>query len=223
MNKKRLVFLVLSFVFPFSLMAQFNTIVKEKTIEEIKPSLKTTDNTVTAEEKEIQINDGLSLERKNYWNKRRYLSLPIDTLIITSPFGRRTDPITGKKAYHKGIDLRGNNDYVYSVMPGIVTKAGKNKGLGNYVEIKHGDFTSLYAHLYNVLVNAKQTVEAGQPIGISGSTGKSTGEHLHFQLEHLDKVIDPKPFLEYVEDIIRIVKGEVAKQIEAELSSKVQK
>lgn len=53
----------------------------------------------------------------------------------------------------------------------MVVKTGKNKGLGNYVEVRHGDFTSIYGHLYSVLVNAKQAVEAGQPIGISGSTG----------------------------------------------------
>ena len=60
-----------------------------------------------------------------------------------------TDPlITGKIANHRGIDLKGNNDYVYSIMPGMVVKTGKNKGLGNYVEVRHGDFTSIYGHLY---------------------------------------------------------------------------
>lgn len=143
------------------------------------------------EEKEAPIiNDALYTQRRAYWEQRRYLSLPIDSIVITSPYGKRKDPITGKEAIHKGIDLRGNNDYVYSIMPGKVTKTGKNKTLGNYVVIKHGDFESTYGHLYNVLINAKQAVEAGQPIGISGNTGRSTGEHLHFGLKFKNEIID---------------------------------
>ena len=121
---------------------------------------------------------------------------------------------------HRGIDLKGNNDYVYSIMPGMVVKTGKNKGLGNYVEVRHGDFTSIYGHLYSVLVNAKQAVEAGQPIGISGSTGRSTGEHLHFQMEYKDKTIDPKPILDYINEVIRTVKGQISQQIDNELRRK---
>ena len=127
----------------------------------------------------LTVNDALTTERLAYWKQRRYLSLPIDSMVITSHYGKRKDPFTGKIANHRGIDLKGNNDYVYSIMPGMVVKTGKNKGLGNYVEVRHGDFTSIYGHLYSVLVNAKQAVEAGQTIGISGSTGRSTGEHLH--------------------------------------------
>ena len=123
-------------------------------------------------------------------------------------------------ANHRGIDLKGNNDYVYSIMPGMVVKTGKNKGLGNYVEVRHGDFTSIYGHLYSVLVNAKQAVEAGQPIGISGSTGRSTGEHLHFQMEYKDKTIDPKPILDYINEVIRTVKGQISQQIDNELRRK---
>ena len=82
------------------------------------------------------------------------------------------------------------------------------------------DFTSIYGHLYSVLVNAKQAVEAGQPIGISGSTGRSTGEHLHFQMEYKDKTIDPKPILDYINEVIRTVKGQISQQIDNELRRK---
>ena len=81
-------------------------------------------------------------------------------------------------------------------------------------------FTSIYGHLYSVLVNAKQAVEAGQPIGISGSTGRSTGEHLHFQMEYKDKTIDPKPILDYINEVIRTVKGQISQQIDNELRRK---
>ena len=72
----------------------------------------------------------------------------------------------------------------------------------------------------NAYVNAKQAVEAGQPIGISGSTGRSTGEHLHFQMEYKDKTIDPKPILDYINEVIRTVKGQISQQIDNELRRK---
>ena len=175
---------------------------------------------IEEKEKAVVVNDALTTERLAYWKQRRYLSLPIDSMVITSHYGKRKDPFTGKTANHRGIDLKGNNDYVYSIMPGMVVKTGKNKGLGNYVEVRHGDFTSIYGHLYSVLVNAKQAVEAGQPIGISGSTGRSTGEHLHFQMEYKDKTIDPKPILDYINEVIRTVKGQISQQIDNELRRK---
>ena len=221
MKNKKVCFFSLSLLFSLQLQAQFNTVLQKKEKEELKPSLATTEKRLDKEEKQaITIRDAVFPERKAYWQQRRYLSLPIDSLIITSEFGKRKDPFTGKVANHRGIDLKGNNDYVYSVMPGIVTKAGKSKGLGNFVEVKHGDFTSIYGHLYSVLVNTKQAVEAGQPIGISGSTGRSTGEHLHFQMEYLNKPIDPKPILDYIDEVIRTVKGEVTRQIDNSLRKK---
>ena len=194
---------------------------QKKDIPKAEPVLATTENKLIEEkEKAVVVNDALTTERLAYWKQRRYLSLPIDSMVITSHYGKRKDPFTGKIANHRGIDLKGNNDYVYSIMPGMVVKTGKNKGLGNYVEVRHGDFTSIYGHLYSVLVNAKQAVEAGQPIGISGSTGRSTGEHLHFQMEYKDKTIDPKPILDYINEVIRTVKGQISQQIDNELRRK---
>lgn len=217
-NKKIVLLFAFSLLFALKGYCQFNTVLQKKEVPKTEPTLATTENKLIEEEqKAVLINDAVSSERRAYWNQRRYLSLPIDSMVITSPYGKRKDPFTGKVAYHKGIDIRGNNDYVYSVMPGIVTKTGKTKGLGNFVEVKHGDFKSTYAHLYNVLVNAKQSVEAGQPIGISGSTGRSTGEHLHFGMKYKNETIDPKPILEYIQEVIRTVKGEVSAQIDMEL------
>lgn len=217
MNKTAAFFVVFLFVASKG-YCQFNTVLQKKEVPKTEPTLATAENRLIEEEqKAVIINDGLSSDRRAYWNQRRYLSLPIDSMVITSPYGQRKDPFTGKVAYHKGIDMRGNNDYVYSVMPGIVTKTGKTKGLGNFVEVKHGDFKSTYAHLYNVLVNAKQSVEAGQPIGISGSTGRSTGEHLHFGMKYKNETIDPKPILDYIQEVINTVRGEVTTQIDAEL------
>ena len=202
--------------------AQFNTIRIKKDIEEIEAKDKGEEKVIEDIEPESKDSESVTkskdvLEAKmDYWNRRRYLSLPIDSMVITSYYGERKDPFTGKTAFHKGIDFRGNNDYVYSVMPGIVVKTGKNKSLGNYVKVKHGDFTTLYAHLYNVLVNEKQNVDAGQPVGVSGSTGRSTGEHLHFQVYHNGKVIDPKPLLDYISEVMRVVKKEMSDYLRKE-------
>lgn len=221
MNKKNFFSIVAIHLFTIDAYCQFNTVLQKKEQVKVEPTLATQENVVKQEEdNSVKIYDGLLPQRKSYWNQRRYLSLPIDSMVITSNYGIRKDPFTGKAKSHKGVDLRGNNDYVYSIMPGVVTKAGKNKGLGNYVEVKHGDFTSIYGHLYSVLVNAKQAVEAGQPIGISGNTGRSTGEHLHFQMEYKDKTIDPKPILDYIYEVIRTVKTEISQQIDSELRRK---
>ena len=221
MKNKFIMFFTYSLFFSVNGYCQFNTVLQKKDIPKAEPVLATTENKLIEEkEKAVVVNDALTTERLAYWKQRRYLSLPIDSMVITSHYGKRKDPFTGKIANHRGIDLKGNNDYVYSIMPGMVVKTGKNKGLGNYVEVRHGDFTSIYGHLYSVLVNAKQAVEAGQPIGISGSTGRSTGEHLHFQMEYKDKTIDPKPILDYINEVIRTVKGQISQQIDNELRLK---
>lgn len=221
MKNKFIMFFTYSLFFSVNGYCQFYAVLQKKDIPKAEPVLATTENKLIEEkEKAVVVNDALTTERLAYWKQRRYLSLPIDSMVITSHYGKRKDPFTGKIANHRGIDLKGNNDYVYSIMPGMVVKTGKNKGLGNYVEVRHGDFTSIYGHLYSVLVNAKQAVEAGQPIGISGSTGRSTGEHLHFQMEYKDKTIDPKPILDYINEVIRTVKGQISQQIDNELRRK---
>lgn len=199
--------------------AQFNTVTPPKEAPAVVPTLATQANRVIVEtgEQTVFINDKFADQRREIFNRRKFFSLPIDSMVINSPYGMRTDPIDGTTKMHKGIDLNAYNDYVYSVMPGHVVKAGKSRTYGNYVEIEHGDFRSLYAHLQNVLVGVKQSVEAGQPIAISGNSGRSTGEHLHFEMKYRNKIIDPAPILSYVYDLIDFTKTELAGQIDREL------
>jgi murein DD-endopeptidase MepM/ murein hydrolase activator NlpD len=150
--------------------------------------------------------------------KRQYLSLPVDELTVTSPYGYRNDPITGKRKFHRGIDLNADFNYVYSVMPGKVVKSGKNRDLGEFVQVQHGEFVTTYGHLFQRLVSPKEAVEAGQPIGISGSTGRSTGEHLHFGMTFNGKYIDPQPILNYILSIMQEAKGELERIIKNELT-----
>lgn len=137
-------------------------------------------------------------KRKDVLMKRAAMSLPLDTLQITSYFGYRKDPFTGEKKFHNGIDFRAKNNFVYPILPGIVIQAGYRGGYGFCIEVQHGDMTTLYAHLSYILVKDKQTVPAGEPIGISGTTGRSTGEHLHFSVTQNGKFINPSIVLEYI-------------------------
>lgn len=123
------------------------------------------------------------------------LSLPLAHLIVTSSFGRRIHPVTGKPDFHQGVDLAARNDPVYAIMDGTVCETGTHPILGIYIRINHGDIQSIYGHLSHTLVLKDQTVMAGQPIGITGSTGRITGEHLHFSIKFGDRYIHPLLFL----------------------------
>jgi murein DD-endopeptidase MepM/ murein hydrolase activator NlpD len=116
---------------------------------------------------------------------------------ITSRFGNRTDPFLGRLALHAGIDFRASTGtQIRSSGAGTVTVAGRNGGYGNMVEIDHGDgLTTRYAHLSRVLVKVGDHVEASDPVGLSGTTGRSTGPHLHYEVRRNGKAIDPMRFL----------------------------
>jgi murein DD-endopeptidase MepM/ murein hydrolase activator NlpD len=116
---------------------------------------------------------------------------------ITSRFGNRTDPFLGRLALHAGIDFRASTGtQIRSSGAGTVIVAGRNGGYGNMVEIDHGDgLSTRYAHLSRVLVKVGDHVEASDPVGLSGTTGRSTGPHLHYEVRRDGKAIDPMRFL----------------------------
>ena len=149
----------------------------------------------------------------NGMNRSKNLALPIDDMKVNSMYGYRTDPFTGKRTFHKGIDLDADFNYIYSIMPGKVIKSGKNRTFGEFIQVEHGEFVTTYAHLFQRLVSAKEAVEAGQPIGVSGSTGRSTGEHLHFQMSYDGKSIDPLPILNYIQQIMQEARKEIENAI----------
>ncbi|MEA2696662.1 MAG: hypothetical protein QOI66_933 [Myxococcales bacterium] len=112
---------------------------------------------------------------------------------ITSPFGRRTDPVDGGTKYHTGIDLRApEGSPILAAESGVVKSAGQRGGYGNAVEIDHGNGRStLYAHASELLVTAGEKVAEGQAIGRAGMTGHATGPHLHFEVRLNDRPVDP--------------------------------
>ncbi len=116
---------------------------------------------------------------------------------MSSPFGMRMDPFMKGPAIHTGIDLRGDTgDAVRSTAEGKVTVAGWNGGYGNMVEIDHGGgLTTRYGHMSKIEVKVGQRVKIGQTIGRIGSTGRSTGPHLHYETRIDDKPVNPQKFL----------------------------
>ncbi len=123
---------------------------------------------------------------------------PVLQGFISSYFGPRDDPITGHQEFHKGVDFAGNlGDTVVAVAAGVVTWAGARSGYGNLVEIDHGKgYTTRYAHAERTLVTVGQTVTRGQPIALMGSTGHSTGPHVHFEVLHNGRPVNPLAFIE---------------------------
>lgn len=122
-------------------------------------------------------------------------SFPLDSLQITSPFGMRMHPMTSKKHFHTGLDLRALSDTGRSILNGKVNRSGYDRNLGYFVRIRHGPYESLYGHLSRYFVKAGESVRSGQPIGVTGNTGRSTGEHLHFSILQDGKPVDPVRFL----------------------------
>lgn len=131
------------------------------------------------------------------------LSLPMKNLLQTSRFGHRSDPFTGKRRFHYGTDFSASNDKIRSIMPGKIVDVGyQRKGLGNYVKVQNGDFLVIYGHLRQSIGSIGDLLEAGDIIGISGSTGRSTGEHLHLSVKFRGKHVNPEPILKYIEGML---------------------
>ena len=116
----------------------------------------------------------------------------------SSSFGNRTDPFTRARAFHAGLDFAApSGTAVYSAGSGIVTFVGTRAGYGKLVEITHGDgLLTRYGHLSAFLSHEGQRVLNGTPIAKVGSTGRSTGPHLHFEVRRNDTALDPKTFLD---------------------------
>jgi murein DD-endopeptidase MepM/ murein hydrolase activator NlpD len=116
---------------------------------------------------------------------------------LSSGYGRRRDPIDGTSRFHAGIDVAApEGSPILAAAPGIVRSAGRRGGYGNAIEIDSGrGISTLYGHARAVAVKAGDQVEAGQPIGFVGHTGRATGSHLHFEVRENGKPKDPNPAL----------------------------
>jgi murein DD-endopeptidase MepM/ murein hydrolase activator NlpD len=123
------------------------------------------------------------------------ICLPLKHLTINSGYGYRVHPLTGRYAMHFGIDLKARQDTVFAVLDGFVKSISYDSGLGIHIRLNHGDVETVYGHLSQLLVMPQDSVSAGEPIGITGATGRVTGEHLHFCICYKHKYINPIKFL----------------------------
>lgn len=123
------------------------------------------------------------------------LALPLHHLVLTSGYGYRVHPVTGQFSFHSGIDLRARHDTVFAVCEGVVKSCGYDKLLGVYILLGHSAFESSYGHLSQLFVLPGDTVNAGDPIALTGATGRVTGEHLHFSIKYWQRPLDPLKFL----------------------------
>ncbi len=116
---------------------------------------------------------------------------------LTSSFGSRKDPVNKKPGFHSGVDFRGKRgSEVMATADGKVIKAGRNGSYGLYVQIDHGNgYSTAFGHLKKYTVKKGDRISRGQTVGLVGSSGRSTGPHLHYEVRYNDKTINPEKFL----------------------------
>jgi len=124
------------------------------------------------------------------------LALPLRHLVLTSGYGYRVHPVTGRFCFHSGIDLRARHDTVFAVMSGRIDFVGYDPLTGVHIRLCSGDFTFLYGHLSQVFVLAGDSVGSCSPLGVTGSSGRVTGEHLHFSVSYRNAPMNPLRFLQ---------------------------
>ena len=203
--KKSWLLLTISFCC-LSLQAQFHTIAYSKPLYKLQEVAEPTETKSLPENGEadnlvslISMAGKQSEEMRSHWiGCYMSVSYPLKKIIVTSPYGRRKDPFTGKRRSHNGLDLRARNEEVYAMMPGKVVKVSSDKRSGKYVTIRHGDYIVSYCHLSKALVKKGAKVLPGEVVAISGNTGRSTGPHLHITAKYGKKHIDPAILLQLV-------------------------
>lgn len=165
-----------------------------------------------------------SIKKFDFINEAEFISkiyMPLNrSIVVTSPFGKRTHPIFGTAKMHTGTDFKANYENVYAVLDGIVIASGWDSGGGgNYIKVRHsGTFETSYLHLSETYYRAGESVKAGFIIAKSGNTGNSTGAHLHFSVTEKGKYINPIRFLN---DLIK-ANNLIATYYEAGCNSNIQ-
>jgi murein DD-endopeptidase MepM/ murein hydrolase activator NlpD len=147
-------------------------------------------------ERQLEVLESL-LRDKDYQQAKSLSGRPILWGWMSSPYGERVDPISGKKAWHKGVDFAGKaGSDVVAVAGGVVTYAGKRYGYGILVEITHSDgYVTRYGHHQKVLVQVGDVVKRGRVIALMGSSGRSTGPHVHFEVFKDGRRVDPAKYV----------------------------
>lgn len=191
---KKMIMIAAGFILTAApLLAQFNT---------VKCGMENKDGNISSETgaNEAEKKPALTAESfKEVW-VQRYLSVcyPLRRMKVNSPYGYRKDPFTGKRKFHNGVDLHARGDEALAMMEGTVLKVGQDRISGKYVVLRHGEFTVSYCHLSRILVSKGAVVRPRDAVGITGSTGRSTGEHLHLTCRRNGKNMDPAEIFGYI-------------------------
>ena len=197
MNRKIMALTVICCLAVSNAKAQFNTIsdnvcrYKVKKIEEklLPPANNQVDSvTVNLPQQEA---DSVDNKQKQWISSYSSITYPLKSIKITSPYGYRRYPFTGKLSWHNGLDLRAKNEPAYAMMDGIVEKVGYDNRSGNYVTLRHGNYRVSYCHLSSIIVRKGEYVYPGIIVGVTGNTGRSTGSHLHLTCKKDGKSINP--------------------------------
>ena len=188
-----------------SAKAQFNTVsdnvcrYKVKKVEEkfLLPANQPVDSIQTNLLK--QETDSMDSKQKQRISSYPSITYPLKSIKVTSPYGYRRDPFTGKQSWHNGLDLRAKNEPAYAMIDGIVEKVGYDNRSGNYVTLRHGNYHVSYCHLYSIIVRKGERVFPGIIVGFTGNTGRSTGSHLHLTCKKDGKSFNPTILLNLIE------------------------
>lgn len=191
--------------------AQFNTVAVQPVRYKVEVLCTAMDKTETPPEKAVSVQDTSAellvaaspagTDREKWLERYLSVSYPLRRIKITSPYGYRKDPFTGKKRFHGGLDLHARGDEVLAMMGGVVVKVGQDKTSGKYVTLQHGGYTVSYCHLSKILAVKGAVVRPRDVVGITGSTGRSTGEHLHITCKLNGKNVDPLLVFDYIKAI----------------------
>lgn len=148
-------------------------------------------------EQQLRLLDQL-LSREQLEDERFVAGRPINVGWLSSHYGYRTDPFTGKRTWHDGVDLAGKDGSdIVAVASGVVTYSGDRYGYGNFIAIDHGDgLVTRYGHCRKLKVNAGDVVKKGEVIALMGSTGRSTGPHVHFEVHRHGKSTNPEKYIQ---------------------------
>ena len=205
MNMKIMALWAISCLAVSSAKAQFNTVsdnvcrYKVKIVEEklLPPANNQVDSvTVNLPQQET---DSMDSKQKQWISSYSSITYPLKSIKVTSPYGYRYDPFTGKQSWHNGLDLRAKNEPAYAMMDGIVEKIGYDNRSGNYVTLRHGNFYISYCHLSSIIVRKGEYVYPGIIVGVTGNTGRSTGNHLHLTCKKDGKSFNPAILLNLIE------------------------
>ncbi len=165
-------------------------------LPELTQLLEALEEQASSREQQLRLLDELIVNQK--FEREKFIAgRPIKKGWISSYYGYRSDPFTGKRTWHSGVDFAGKeNSPVIAVAGGVVTEVGSNGGYGLLIEINHGSgLVTRYAHCKTAEVSVGDVVQKGQTIARMGSTGRSTGPHVHFEVIKNGKSLNPTKFI----------------------------